>query len=110
MDISYHFTWVQTNMGRVSNERSEENIGFEVRKRCPSRIQWMMTHFRVVTSVSFGRGGNFLKNHNEDPTPKFVIYLYNEKVLSIQSTLDTHHSTLFHINIDVNYYIIQTDH
>ena len=39
-------------------------------------------HFRVVTSVSFG-GGNFLWNQYEDPTPKFLIYLYNEKVLRV---------------------------
>ena len=38
-----------------------------------------MTHFRVVTSVSFG-GGNFARSRDEDQTPKFVIYLYNEKV------------------------------
>ena len=58
----------------------------------------MMTHFRVVTSVSFGGGGNFLKNHNdEDQTPKFVIYLYNEKVYAIQSicTLTILHFILY---------------
>ena len=33
---------------------------------------------RVVTSVSFG-GGNFVRKEEEDQTPKFVIYLYNEK-------------------------------
>ena len=72
----------------------------------------MMIHFRVVTSVSFGGGGNFLKNHNEDPTPKFVIFLYNEKVLSTPVITRHSYSTLFHINISTYYYIyiIQTDH
>ena len=35
-------------------------------------------YFRVVTSISFG-GGNFVRKEEEDQTPKFVIYLYNEK-------------------------------
>ena len=73
-----------------------------------TNISLMMKHFRVVTSISFGGGGKFVKNHNdEDPTPKFVIYLYNEKVLySLQSTLDTHYYSIFHINIDIYYNIM----
>ena len=68
-----------------------------------------MIHFRVVTSVSFGGGGNFLKKHNEDPTPKFVIFLYNEKVLS--TPVITRHSLLYFIPYQYQYiYIIQTDH
>ena len=63
-----------------------------------------MKYFRVVTSVSFGGGGKFVQKHSEeDPTPKFVMYLYNEKVLySLRC------STLYHININT-YYNIQTD-
>ena len=74
----------------------------------------MMTHFRVVTSVSFGGGGNFLKNHNdEDQTPKFVIYLYNEKVLyTIRYTvyLHTHYTPLYSISILIFITTLQTDH
>ena len=74
----------------------------------------MMTHFRVVTSVSFGGGGNFLKNHNdEDHTPKFVIYLYNEKVLyTIHYTvyLHTQYTSLYSISILIFITTLQTDH